>query len=195
LESNRQEATFRTRLGTWPRRPADLDAEKLAERAADGDGDAFEQLVHRFQRRVYSFAYRYVRDADEAQDLAQEVFLRLYRKLGRFDPRRPFEPWLWRVAANVCANYRSKRVSTPAPVQGADEEVAAASDPTLFEETTLGAALSLLPPGNRHLLALHYQADMPLAEIADTLGVSQVTVKSRLYRARAQLQHVLVGQT
>jgi RNA polymerase sigma-70 factor (ECF subfamily) len=51
-----------------------------------------------------------------------------------------------------------------------------------------------LAPANRRLLALHYQADMPLAEIADTLGVSQVTVKSRLYRARAQLQHVLVGE-
>jgi RNA polymerase sigma-70 factor, ECF subfamily len=195
LESNRQEASFRPRLRAWPARPADPGAEKLAERAARGDRDAFEQIVHRFQRRIYGFAYRYVRDADEAQDLAQEVFLRLYRKLGRFDPRRPFEPWLWRVAANVCANYRSKRVSTPPPLQGADEEAGAASAPSLFEETTLGAALSQLPPANRHLLALHYQADMPLAEIADTLGVSQVTVKSRLYRARVQLQHVLVEQT
>jgi RNA polymerase sigma-70 factor (ECF subfamily) len=194
LESNRQEASLRLRLRAWPRRPADPGAEKLAERAARGDGEAFEQLVHRFHRPIYGFAYRYVRDADEAQDLAQEVFLRLYRKLGRFDPRRPFEPWFWRVAANVCANYLSKRVSTAAPVQGADEEVGAASAPALFEETTLGAAMLSLAPANRRLLALHYQADMPLAEIADTLGVSQVTVKSRLYRARAQLQHVLVGE-
>jgi RNA polymerase sigma-70 factor (ECF subfamily) len=191
LKSNVEEAVSRPRLRAWRRRPPDPGAEALAERAAHGDREAFEQLVHRFQRRIYGFAYRYIRDADEAQDMSQEVFLRLYRKLGRFDPRRPFEPWLWRVAANVCASYLDRRVPRTEVLEGEDQEIEAVSAPAMLEETRLGAALSRLSPGHRRLLALHYQADMPLAEIADTLGLTQVTVKSRLYRARAQLQQGL----
>jgi RNA polymerase sigma factor (sigma-70 family) len=195
VESNREEVVPQPRLRAWARRRPDPAAELLAERAAHGDRDAFEQLVHRFQRRMYGFAYRYIRDADEAQDLVQEIFFRLYRKLGRFDPRRPFEPWLWRVAANVCANYLEKPVPRPAALDGDEPQGGVSSPPALLEETRLGAAMSRLPPAYRLLLVLHYQADMPLVEIADFLGVSQVTVKSRLYRARAQLQHALMGQT
>jgi RNA polymerase sigma-70 factor (ECF subfamily) len=125
---------------------------------------------------------------------SEEIFLRLYRKLGRFDPRRPFEPWLWRIAANVCANYLERRVPRPAGLQGDEDGAATAAPPALLEETRLGAALSRLPPAYRLLLVLHYQADMPLAEIAGTLGLSEMTVKSRLYRARAQLQNALLRQ-
>jgi RNA polymerase sigma-70 factor, ECF subfamily len=194
VSSSQEQTGSRLRLKPWPRRQSEAGAEALAQRAAHGDGEAFELLVRRFHRRVYGFAYRYIRDADEAQDLAQEIFLRLYRKLGRFDPRRPFEPWLWRVAANVCARYLDKRVPRPAELKADGDGGATAAAPALLEETRLGAALSRLPPAYRLLLVLHYQADMPLAEIADTLGVSQMTVKSRLYRARAQLQTALLRQ-
>jgi RNA polymerase sigma-70 factor, ECF subfamily len=195
VSSSQERIGSRLRLKPWPRRHAEAASEALAQRAAHGDSEAFELLVHRFQRRVYGFAYRYIRDADEAQDLVQEIFLRLYRKLGRFDPRRPFEPWLWRVAANVCANYLDKRVPRPTELNADDDNAASAAPPALLEETRLGAALSRLPPTYRLLLVLHYQADMPLAEIAGTLGVSEMTVKSRLYRARAQLQNALLRQS
>src|SRR5712691_9763099 len=72
---------------------------ELARQATGGDLDAFEELVRRLQRRVYGFAYQHLGDAYEAQDLAQEVFVRLYRNLGRFDAARPFEPWFWKLAA------------------------------------------------------------------------------------------------
>jgi RNA polymerase sigma-70 factor, ECF subfamily len=194
VRSNHEQFGSQLRLRAWPRRPLESSAEALAARAAHGDRDAFEQLVNQFQRRIYGFAYRYIRDADEAQDLVQEIFLRLYRKLGRFDPHRPFEPWFWRVAANVCANYLEKRAPPPAALKGDDSDVGTAAPPALLEETRLGAALSGLPPAYRLLLVLHYQADMPLAEIADTLGLTEVTVKSRLYRARTQLQLALLRQ-
>lgn len=185
----------RLRPHAWPLPPSSESAETLAARAAAGNGDAFEQLVRRFQRRIYGFAYRYIRDADEAQDLAQEIFLRLYRKLHSFDPRRPFEPWLWRVAASVCANYLEKQIPRPAELDPENGRAGQTSAPALLEETRLGAALVRLPPASRLLLILHYQADMPLAEIAETLGVSLVTVKSRLFRARNQLQQALLGET
>ena len=192
MQSKGRELAPGLKLKGWPKHGGS-GTEALAARAAHGDREAFEQLVHRFQRRIYGFAYRYVRDPDEAEDLVQEVFLRLYRKLGRFDPRRPFEPWLWRVAANVCANYLDKHRPRPEALEG-DPDLGTASPPALLEETRLGAALTRLPPAYRLLLALHYQADMPLAEIAETLGATEATVKSRLYRARTQLQHALLRQ-
>jgi RNA polymerase sigma-70 factor (ECF subfamily) len=195
VQSSHEDVGSRLKIRNWPRRPVEPGAEALAARAAHGDREAFEQLVHRFQRRIYGFAYRYIRDADEAQDLAQEIFLRLYRKLGRFDPRRPFEPWLWRVAANVCANYLERRVPPPATLGGDGGGGGTAAPPALMEETRLGDALTRLPPNYRLVLVLHYQADMPLAEIAGTLGLSEMTVKSRLYRARTQLQVALLRQT
>src|SRR5258708_13497126 len=90
-------------------------SEPLARAARGGDLDAFEGLVRRYQRRVYGLAYRHLRDPDEAQDLAQEVFVRLYRNLGQYDPERSFEPWFWRLAANVPATYRRRRPAPPAP--------------------------------------------------------------------------------
>src|ERR1700716_2777200 len=78
---------------------ADLPA--LAAAAGGGDPAAFEAIVRRYQRRVYGLAVHHLHDAHEAQDLAQEIFVRLYRNFDRFDPGRPFEPWFWRLAANA----------------------------------------------------------------------------------------------
>src|SRR5712671_6613153 len=89
-------------------------AGQLIRQATGGDLDAFEELVRRLQRRVYGFAYQHLRDPDEAHDLAQEVFVKLFRNLARFDPQRPFEPWFWKLCANTTINYRRKRVPVPA---------------------------------------------------------------------------------
>ncbi len=91
-----------------------LTAALLVRQATGGDLDAFEELVRRLQRRVYGFAYQHLRDVDEAHDLAQEIFVKLYRNLGRYDPQRPFEPWFWTLAANTTINYRRRRVPAPA---------------------------------------------------------------------------------
>src|SRR3989442_1459163 len=90
-----------------------LAAGQLVRQATRGDLDAFEELVRRFQRRVYGFAYQHLRDFDEAYDLTQEIFVKLYRNLARYDAARPFEPWFWKLAANTTINYRRRRVPTP----------------------------------------------------------------------------------
>src|SRR5215471_12384902 len=89
-------------------------AGQLVQQATGGDLEAFEELVRRLQRRVYGFAFQHLRDFDEAQDLAQEIFVKLFRNLARVDPERPFEPWFWKLAANTTINYRRKRVPVPA---------------------------------------------------------------------------------
>src|SRR5216683_982097 len=98
-------------------------AGQLIRQATSGDLDAFEELVHRLQRRVYGFAYQHLRDLDEAYDLTQEIFVKLYRNLARYDAERPFEPWFWKLAANTTINYRRKRVPLPTD-QAADQRIA-----------------------------------------------------------------------
>ena len=160
---------------------------QLVREATGGDLDAFEELVRRLQRRVYGFAYQHLRDSDEAHDLAQEIFVKLYRNLARYDQERPFEPWFWKLAANTTINYRRKRV--PIPAEPADETVVEsrleAHDPALVE------ALAQLDPGYRLPVLLHYYADLSLDQVARALNVTVPAIKSRLHRARAQLRNSL----
>lgn len=160
----------------------------LARSARRGDMGAFEALVRLYQRRVYGLAFRHLRDPHEAEDLAQEVFVRLYRNLGRYDPERPFEPWFWRLAANVAASYRSRRRATAFELS----ETTAAGE---REDTLpLERALADLSDDLRLPVLLHYYLDLPLDAVAASMGLSLSAVKSRLHRARAILRRVLVDE-
>jgi len=169
---------------------AALNAGRLVAAATGGDLDAFEALVRSLQRRVYGFAFQQLRDFDEAQDLTQEIFVKLFRNLGRFDQARPFEPWFWKLAANTAINYRRKRV--PMPVERAsDGRDDAAAPETVEHDPTLVGALAQLDVAYRLPLLLHYYADLSLEQVALSLGVSIPAIKSRLHRARALLRNTL----
>src|SRR5260370_21853924 len=86
-----------------------LAAGQLAQQATGGDPDAFKDLVRRMQRRVYGFAYQHLPDLDEAHDLTQEIFVKLYRNLTRYDADPPFEPWFSHLAVNSTHKYQPKR--------------------------------------------------------------------------------------
>src|SRR6266566_4427991 len=165
-----------------------LAAGQLAHRATGGDLDAFEELIRRLQRRVYGFAFQHLRDVDEAHDLAQEIFVKLYRNLGRYDPERPFEPWFWKLAANTTINYRRKRV--PVPAELSDETVDEAKTPRPHDPV-LVEALAQLDPAYRLPILLHYYADLSLEQVGHSLNLSVPAIKSRLHRARAQLRNAL----
>jgi RNA polymerase sigma-70 factor, ECF subfamily len=161
---------------------------ELVREAGGGDLDAFEELVRRLQRRVYGFAFQHLRDAHEAHDLTQEIFVKLYRNLGRYDSARPFEPWFWKLATNTTINYRRKRVPLPSePVEEAADPDARlpAHDPALVE------ALAQLDPSYRVPVLLHYYADLSLEQVAAALSLSVPAVKSRLHRARGVLRNSL----
>lgn len=165
-----------------------LAASQLVRHATGGDLDAFEELVRRLQRRVYGFAYQHLHDPVEAHDLAQEIFVKLYRNLARYDAERPFEPWFWTLATNTSINYRRKRVPLPeeASDQIVDEDAALPKhDPALTQ------ALAQLDPAYRVPVLLYYYADLSLEQVSQTLNVSVAAVKSRLHRARAQLRNAL----
>jgi RNA polymerase sigma-70 factor (ECF subfamily) len=163
-------------------------ASQLVRQATGGDLDAFEELIRRLQRRVYGFAYQHLRDAAEAHDLAQEIFVKFYRNLGRYDADRPFDPWFWKLAANTAINYRRKRVPLPAEPS---EEAAAPEQPNTTHDPALVEALAQLDPAYRMPILLHYYADLSLEQVGQSLNLSVPAIKSRLHRARAQLRNSL----
>ena len=165
-----------------------IAAGQLVQQATGGDLEAFEELVRRLQRRVYGFAFQHLRDFDEAQDLAQEIFVKLFRNLARYDSTRPFEPWFWKLAANTTINYRRKRVPSPT-----DQEIDATAPPADWaqHDPVLVDALTQLDPSYRLPILLHYYADLSLEQVAASLSVSVPAIKSRLHRARALLRNTL----
>jgi RNA polymerase sigma-70 factor (ECF subfamily) len=169
----------------------------LLAKAQGGNLFAFEEIVKRYQRRVYAVALRIVRRHDVADDVAQEAFLRAYRALDSFDRARPFGPWICRIAANLAVNHvRSPENREEGLPDGHAEAPAPAAGPlerVLDDEAqkVLSAALERLPRDQRAVLVLRVVEEMSYREIADALNLSMGTVMSRLFRARERLAETL----
>jgi len=163
----------------------------LLARARQGDLAAFEEVVRRYQRRVYGVALRIVRAHDVADDVAQEAFVRAWRSLDRFELGRPFGPWVCRIAANLAVNHvRSPRAREEGLPEG--ETPSADSGPlgaVLDAEAkrVLDEAVAELSREQRAVFVLRTVEEMSYAEIAVALGISPGTVMSRLFRARERL--------
>jgi RNA polymerase sigma-70 factor (ECF subfamily) len=170
----------------------------LILRARRGETDAFGELVQRYQATVFNVCYRLMSERREAEDMAQEAFIRAYARLGTFDLERPFAPWMRRVAANVCLN----RLSSPPAVQ-VELEVDEERDPDdalqrpepLYEQgeraALLRAALASLPAHYRMVIELRHYQELSYEEIARTLQIPLSDVKSHLFRARKLLAEKL----
>jgi RNA polymerase sigma-70 factor (ECF subfamily) len=180
-----------------PEAGAGPDETFLLARARQGDLAAFEEVVRRYQRRVYGVALRIVRAHDVADDVAQEAFVRAWRSLDRFDLGRPFGPWVCRIAANLAVNHvRSPRAREEALPDGHAETPSADPGPlgrVLDAEAkrVLDEAVAGLGPEQRAVFVLRAVEEMSYEEIAEALGISPGTVMSRLFRARARLARAL----
>lgn len=179
-------------------RPADLRIARWITRAQRGDVEAFEELVTLHERRVHGIAWRLLGRVEDAQDAAQEVFLRLYRSLARIDAGRPLAPWLYRVTVNVCRDLgrkRRRRRSTsleelredtglePAdPLTGPERRAEVADETRRMLEILDG-----LPEKERTALVLRDLEGLSTAEVAEILGSSPVTVRTQISRARLKL--------
>ena len=166
---------------------AEEDAEDVA-RVLAGDVSAFEAIVRRWQRPLVNLAYRFCRDRGRAEDMAQEAFLRAYRKLASWRRDAAFSTWLFALATNL---YRSEVRRIPPLTAPLDEGVAAldrrAVEPVLDEERRdrmVRNAVLGLPAKYRDVLTLFYFHGMDIAKSAASLGVPQGTVKARLSRGR-----------
>ena len=175
----------------------------LVRRARLGDDAAFRRLVEMYMRAVYSIAYRLMGDHDDADDVAQETFVRAHRSLARYDESYSFYTWLRTIATRLGLNEIAKRRRHK--TQGgesfdvaAESVPAAASDPAddlagAELREALGQALDTLTEEYRAVIVLRTYEDLSYEEIASTLGVPIGTVMSRLSRARGLLRQALSG--
>ncbi len=183
-----------TELLTSEADPVERD---LLRKAAGGNLFAFEEIVRRYQRRVYGVALRIVRRHDVADDVAQEAFIRAWKALDTFDLERPFGPWACRIAANLAVNHvRSPRAREEGLPEGHAEQPAVSQDPltgVLDAEArdVLARALESLPGEQRAVFVLRVYEEQSYKEIAEGLGLSMGTVMSRLSRAREKLRLAL----
>lgn len=161
--------------------------------AREGDLEAFERLVAAYTRPIYNLAYRMLGDPMEAEDAAQEIFLRIYRRLTTYDPTHSPASWILSIAAHYCIDQlRSRRPSVsleaidseiPAPSHNLPESVVERRE----QEACIQRALSRLSPEDRMVLVLHYWHGRSCEEIASMLGLSHGAVRVRLHRARLRL--------
>ncbi len=180
-------------LQTWASLPAPPPAQIAA--AAAGDHDAFRQIVERYQGMVYSVAYNILGDPTDAEDAAQEAFLRCYRKLGQYRGEASFSTWLFRLAARAGIDYRRRERRCPEPVEA--PELADEATPELGEgitAATLTGALRALPPDYRVPTVLRDVYGLPYQEIAELTGRPLGTVKVMVHRGRASLRLRLRGE-
>ena len=165
--------------------------------AAEGQHAAFGALVERYQQVAFRAAWLITRDAQDAEDVAQEAFVRAYRRLHTFRQGEPFRPWLLRIVQNQALNAvraRNRRGGLVDRIaifssRAADSPHAAVA--AADESSQVLAAIERLPPDDRMVLHLRYFLDLPEREIADAIGRPPGTVKSRLHRASARLREVI----
>lgn len=176
----------------------------LVRAAQGGDQAAFTEIVHHFQRPIYRVAYALTRNASDADDLAQETFVRAYQAIGRFRAGEPLYPWLARIAVNLTYSLFRRRKRRPEtsiePLVEAGRQWAADDDPAeraaeSEQHERLAAAFGELSHEHQAVLTLRVVEDLSYDDIARTLGVPAGTVMSRLSRARAELRTRLQART
>ena len=177
-----------------------LDEEELIARAQRGDTHAYTELVHRYQGIAFRTAYVVAGDAADAEDAAQDGFVKAWRALGRFRRGAPFRPWLLQIVANEARNRRrsaGRRAHLALRVAGGASSGDAAPSPEASllaaeQRDELLAAVNALPEEQRAVISLRYFVGLSEDEVAQALGVAHGTVKSRTARALDRLREVYV---
>jgi RNA polymerase sigma-70 factor (ECF subfamily) len=159
-----------------------------------GEREAFDRLVERYQRDIYRLCYRYVNNHEDANDMAQEVFLKAYKAIGRFRGDSSFSTWLYRIAVNTCLNFRAARKpeTEELPEVLPDRSAGAAAALESEEQArVVRNAVSRLPEKQRATLILKIFHDLTHEEVAGVLGSTVGTVKANLFHALGNLRKLM----
>ena len=166
----------------------------LVERTRRGEVDAYGELVRRYQTSVFNVCYRLLGERQEAEDLAQDAFLRGYQRLSTYDADRPFGPWIRKVASNLTLNALQKRSSWGLPFDEERDDPIDVDQPDPAEAQERGEqtarlrrALADLPPHYRAVIELRHFHDLSYEEMARSLALPLSDVKTHLFRARRLL--------
>lgn len=175
----------------------------LAALAFGGEERAYREFLRRYREPVYRLVRYTIRDGEEALDVTQESFVSAFAALKRYDRERPFRLWISRIALNKCRDWARRRAvraffTRAAPLDDAFGLASDDASPEVeasdrAEMRRVNAAIGELPAKLREVLVLRAVEGMSQAEAAEALGVTEKTVETRLYRARAKLKHLLEG--
>ncbi len=177
--------------------------EPLLRRCKEGDPEAFRVLVEQYQARIFGFARKMLPSLEDAEDVAQEVFVRAFQHIHRFDHQASLTTWLFRITVNLCIDCLRRKKKMPEPCRLNSSELLSSQEPidprydpedhTLTNEMKRALALALehLSPKLKVVLFLHEGEGMNHQQISEVLHIPVGTVKSRLFLARAKLQEAL----
>jgi len=177
---------------------ADVPDDDLVERCRAGDESAFAELVDRHKRPVFGLIARLVPDQGQVDDLAQEVFIRVYRGLPYFRGTARLSTWIYRIVVNLCSEARARR-RPAASLDETDERGRRKHEPGADDQSyrdlefrdRLDKAMAELPENYRVLVAAHYLDGVKYEDLAEALDLPLGTVKTHLYRAKRQLRQIL----
>jgi RNA polymerase sigma-70 factor (ECF subfamily) len=181
---------------------ASVSVESELTQLRGGDVGAVAALMERYQHRLYRYLLRIVRQPHTAEDLFQQTWLRVMERIGRFDPQRSFEGWLFALAHNLAIDhlrrYQPESLDDPLPSGDSRAELTEGTGPGALEQLLsqeragwVAEALTLLPLVFREVLTLRFEEEMKLEEMAVVLGLPLGTVKTRLHRALKHLRRSL----
>jgi RNA polymerase sigma-70 factor (ECF subfamily) len=182
-----------------PTMPAvEPDDRELVQTIRRGDADAFEVLVRRKTTKVYALCYRIIGNAEDAKDISQLVFLKLWENLEKYDPQYAFDTWLYRMVTNVAIDFMRNKQSRDNAVNSNLRLVKTAADAeqTVIVqrkevESVFEAVSAVLSPKQKTIFVMNQMEDLPSAEIAKILGCRESTVRNHLFNARKLMQQQL----
>ena len=175
-----------------------VDETSLIEQFKDGDQSAFERIVKTYQDRIYNLCRYLLGNSQDAEDAAQDVFIKAYRKLKDFRPESSLYTWLYRIGVNTCLDHKRKYRPEPLKDQSLVEGLLSAepSPERSYQSKEIGqaiqAALAQLPKNSRAVIVLKEIEGLSYEEMAEVLNTSIGTVKSRISRARKELRRLLL---
>jgi RNA polymerase sigma-70 factor (ECF subfamily) len=164
----------------------------------EGDKDAFSELISRYKRLIYSVAYKFSRDSDEVNDLAQDAFIKIYRSLSRYDSQYKFSTWSVKVATNICLDHVRRKKLNSVSLEEIENFTGSNNSPEEFylrreKSQALKAAIESLPEIYRVPIVMYHQKGMSYKEIAEKLDKPMSIIKNRIFRARHTLRESLAG--
>ena len=185
--------------------PPPTDENELVERFQNGEKEVFNELVIKYQGKIYNLVYKYVPNSETARDLSQEIFIKAFRALPHFKRQSAFYSWLYRIAINLCIDFirQQKRGQT----LSFEDLATGGTDPVAFNDVSplppdqletkelgqiIGKAVQQLPPKQQRVFNLRYHDGLQLKEIAAQLDRSEGTIKAHLHHAHKRLQTLLI---
>ncbi len=170
---------------------------ELITNCLNGDKDCFSELVVRYKKLVYSIVYKYFKDKEDLYDTSQEVFIRIYKSLDKYNPQYKFSTWCIRIATNLCLDMVRKKKITQVCIDeyenmASDNDTPESSYLSRENSTQIRQAISRLPEKYKTLIILYHQKGMSYKEMSDTLKKPMSIIKNRLFRARHILREALV---